>query len=450
MKYLLVIPLLAALLTGCQQNESQELPHQLQLGIDQPAQYGPRLSHKRVGLIVNQSSRDSSGLHTIEKLLAEQDQYGFTVTTLFSVEHGLRGNEEAGAGDDDGIDPVTGLPVVTLYGVDAAGNSNAHPSADKLANVDILVYDLQDVGVRFFTYTISMHKAMESAQAHGKEFMVLDRPNPNGNHVYGPLLERENVSGIGIHPIPLAHGLTSAEFAAMIVGEGWLNGVNNGDQEWDKFGLPEYQLPHDHLHLVTMKGYHHQLPYPLPIRPSPNLPNHMAVRMYPSLALFEATSVNMGRGSAYPHEQLGFPDPLFYQDAEYEVDARQTDYGWPQGGERVYGESFRQELTGIAPDERTPSIRPLVNWWFKMQQAGYEGAVDYSQEKHYLDYAKSHFVIRPLWLAKLVGTRQLLIQLQQASANSMSPEATIRQIESSWQPTLDSYLTQRERYLLYP
>ncbi|PJG57572.1 exo-beta-N-acetylmuramidase NamZ domain-containing protein [Aeromonas cavernicola] len=452
MKRLFILPLLLGVLTGCQESDNTASTADrpaLKLGIDQPERYGPLLRNKRVGLIVNQSSRDSQGRHTIEKLLSEQAQYGFTVTTLFSVEHGLRGNEEAGAGDNDGVDPQTGLPVVTLYGRDAAGKSNAHPSAEELANIDILIYDLQDVGVRFFTYTISMHKAMESIQANGKAFMVLDRPNPNGDSIYGPLLQRENVSGIGMHPIPMAHGLTSAEFAAMIAGQGWLNGVENGDDGWDKFGQSQYQLPAADLHLIAMQGYRHDRPYSLPVRPSPNLRTDMAVRLYPSLALFEATSVNMGRGSDYPHEQVGFPDPALRVNTDYQVDSSLTAFGWPQGGERVYGESFRQALTGIAPQAQTPSIRPLVRWWFKMQQAGYQDAVEYSQERNYLDYAKSHFIIRPLWLAKLVGNRQLLTQLQQASADGLTPDETVTLIETSWQAERNQYLNMRQAYLLY-
>lgn len=416
----------------------------LRLGIDRSEIYGPQLAGKRVGLIVNQSSRDSQGVHTIDKLLKEQAQYGFKVTTLFSVEHGLRGKEEAGWGDgDDYVDPQSGLPVVSLYGTDASGKRRAQPAADKLANVDVILFDLQDVGVRFFTYTISMHHMMESAQAAQKQFMVLDRPNPNGGQVYGPSLQRQFVSGIGIHPIPMVHDLTSAEFAAMINGEGWLNGLNHDDAAWEQFGQAQYQLAKGQLALIPMSGYHRGQAYSLPVPPSPNLPNDLAVKLYPSLGVFEATSVNMGRGSAYPHQQLGFPDSRMRLNTDYRVDKKQTDYGWPQGGEQVYGERFATD------SDTTPSITPFVQWWFKLDQAGYTPVLPTAQEADYLKHAKSHYVIRPTWLGKVVGDLSLLEMLQQVDTHQASVADTVSAIEQRWQPTLDAYLKQREPYLLY-
>lgn len=184
------------------------------LGVDQEQIYGPLLKNKRVGLMVNQSSINKQGRHTIDKLLAEQAKYQFTVTTLFSVEHGIRGNADAGLGDDNHIDKHSGLPIVSLYGRDEDGRSRAHPTEAQLANVDIVIYDLQDVGVRFFTYTISLHHMLESLQKYHKKMMVFDRPNPLGSHVYGPILEEANISGIGMHPIPMVHGLTSGSLPA--------------------------------------------------------------------------------------------------------------------------------------------------------------------------------------------------------------------------------------------
>ncbi|MGL5949062.1 MAG: exo-beta-N-acetylmuramidase NamZ family protein [Aeromonas sp.] len=423
----------------------------IQLGVDRSDVYGPLLKGKRVGLMVNQSSRDSHGVHTIDKLLSEQQRYGFTVTKLFSVEHGLRGKAEAGYGDKANYrDPKSGLPVVSLYGNDANGQSRAQPRPEQLDDVDVIVFDLQDVGVRFFTYTISMHRMLESAQAAGKAFMVFDRPNPNGGQVYGPLLTEGFVSGIGIHPLPMVHDLTTAEFAAMINGELWLNGLQHADNQWQQFGQVQYQLPAADLQLIPMQGYQRGQRYVLPVPPSPNLANELAVRLYPSLGLFEATSVNMGRGSDYPHQQVGFPDPKMQVNVRYSVDAKQTDYGWPQGGKTVYGQSYRPELGGAAPATLQASITPFVTWWFKLTQAGYQGALDAAREPDYLQYAQTHYVIRPQWLGKVVGDDSLLQALTQVDVTQATVAHTVAAIEQSWQPALQKYLQQRQPYLLYP
>ncbi|MGV1004007.1 MAG: exo-beta-N-acetylmuramidase NamZ family protein [Candidatus Nanopelagicales bacterium] len=422
-----------------------------QLGADRTDVYGKLLAGKRVGLMVNQSSIDSKGRHTIEQMIATGKKYGFTVTTLYSVEHGLRGNEEAGFGDPDYIDPTTGLQVYSLYGRDENGNPRNQPSAERLANIDVMVYDLQDVGVRFFTYTVSLQLVMESLQANDKEVMVLDRPNPNGDSIYGPLLEAENVSGIGTMPIPMAHGLTSGEVAEMIVGQGWLNGLDHATNQWEYFGQPQYQMAPEKVHVVAMTGYLHGDRYELPVRPSPNLATFNSVRLYPSLGLFEATSVNMGRGSAYPHEQLGFPDPRMYVNTTYTLaDDLTTVGGWPHGGKQVWGESLRQEVTGIDPMDVKASVRPFVEWWFRMTANGYKARVPEAEESIYLKNAMSAYVIRPLWLAKVVGTRSFLANMESASAQGMNVDQTVAYVEAAWQAELNQYRVMRTHYVLYP
>lgn len=423
------------------------MPHNsaIVLGVDQSDVYGPLLSNKRVALMVNQSSIDSEGTHTIDKLLALQNKYHFKVIKLFSVEHGIRGNEDAGAGDNDHIDSQTGLPIVSLYGRDETGRVRAQPSKAQLDDVDVVIYDLQDVGVRFFTYTISMHHMLESLRRYNKSFMVFDRPNPTGNSIYGPLLEEENISGIGIHPIPMVHGLTSAEFANMIVGEGWL--TNEETINWKKFGLTELRFPAEKLHLITMKNYQHNTYYALPKNPSPNLRTELAIKLYPSLALFEATSVNMGRGSEHPFEQLAFPSTSFYKNISYIVDPIQTQYGWPQGGKTVYGEKFWGE--NLDPKTITPSIKPLVKWWYGFKNKGYKLAIDMKEEANYLTYQNDYFVIRPLWLAKLVGRRDFVTQLQYATNQGLSEQQAILLIENSWQQAGEKYRQMREKYKLY-
>ncbi|CNH39843.1 exo-beta-N-acetylmuramidase NamZ family protein [Yersinia pekkanenii] len=413
------------------------------LGIDQENIYGPLLKNKRVGLMVNQSSLNKAGRHSIDKLLSEQNKFGFTVTTLFSVEHGIRGNADAGLGDDNHIDKQSGLPIISLYGRDKDGRVRAHPTEAQLSDIDIVIYDLQDVGVRFFTYTISMHHMLESLQKYHKQFMVFDRPNPLGNHVYGPILEEENISGIGMHPIPMVHGLTSGEFARMIVNEGWLTHFD--DTSWQAVGIKAYQFPPEDLTVIAMGNYTHDTPYSLPVRPSPNLRSDLSIYLYPSLGLFEATSVNMGRGSDHPFEQLGFPSRAFYVNTCYQVDINQQKTGWPHAGKEVCGEAF----TATDVTQIKPTIRYFVEWWFKFKDAGYATAIAPQLEANYLDYQEAYFLIRPLWLAKLTGTRNLVKLMEEATERKLTIEETVNYIESRWQPGVDNYITLREKYKLY-
>ncbi len=416
----------------------------IQLGLDQPDVYGPLLKGKRVGLMVNQSSIDSQGQHAIEKLRALEKEYGFTVTTLFSVEHGLRGKEDAGFGDDDHLDKQTGLPIVSLYGRDKDNRSRAHPTAEQLENVDVVIYDLQDVGVRYFTYTVSMHHMMESLQQEKKALMVLDRPNPLGGAVYGPLLDEKYISGIGIHPIPMVHGLTSGEFARMIVGEGWLTHFD--DTGWSGHGDKRWQMPGSDLYVVKMGNYTHQTPYSLPVYPSPNLRSDLAIALYPSLGVFEATSVNSGRGSEHPFEQLGFPDKHFYVDTCYTVDPNQAKAGWPQAGKEVCGERLtRDSIPGLKP-----SIALFVDWWYQMVNAGYAPVLAEDKEAQYLKHQDEAFLIRPTWLAKVTGDRSLETILLEATKQNLSKEQAIKQVEANWAQQSEAYRKMRENYLLYP
>lgn len=416
----------------------------LVLGVERADVYGPLLKNKRVGLMVNQSSINKEGLHTIDKLLSEQAKYNFTVTTLFSVEHGLRGNADAGLGDDNHVDKRSGLPIVSLYGRDADGRSRAHPTEAQLANVDVVIYDLQDVGVRYYTYTVSMHHMLESLQKYHKKLMVFDRPNPLGRYVYGPILEEENISGIGIHPVPMVHGLTSGEFARMIVNEGWLTHFN--DSSWEAFGVKDYQLPADDLTVVAMENYSHDRPYSLPVWPSPNLRSDLAIQLYPSLGFFEATSVNSGRGSDHPFEQLGYPGKQFFVNICYHVDISQKKTGWPQAGKAVCGERFSSEDM----DSIAPTVRYFVEWWHKFKAAGYDMVLPEQLEAHYLDYQDSTFLIRPLWLAKVSGTRELATMMEAADKRNLSVDETVSFLESHWQPGIDRYLELRDKYTLYP
>jgi len=250
-----------------------------QIGAVQYEAYQSLLAGKKVGVIANQTSYVDS-VHLVDFLIGN----GVEVVKVFAPEHGFRGSEDAGAVIKDGVDTKTGLPLVSLYG------KNKKPSAEMLCDVDVLLFDIQDVGVRFYTYISTMSFAMEAAAEQQIPFVVLDRPNPNGHYVDGPVLKAENSSFVGLHPVPIVHGMTVGEYAKMVNGEGWLkNGISCN------------------LHVVTCRNYHRNMEYVLPIAPSPNLRSQNAIYLYPSLCLFEGTDVSVGRGTATPFELFGAP-----------------------------------------------------------------------------------------------------------------------------------------------
>lgn len=255
------------------------ISQQVTVGAGRPDLYIMLLEGKRVGLLSNQTGV-VDGRHTLDLLL----ENGINVTTLFSPEHGFRGTADAGERISDSIDAKTGLPIISLYG------KKQKPLTEMLKNVDVVVADLQDVGLRFYTYYITMLRMMEAAADSGKSFVVFDRPNPNGMYIDGPILDMSLASGVGQLPIPVVHGMTMGELAQMIVGENWLRS--------------KQQLK---LDVVPCSGYTHQTRYELPIAPSPNLPDMTAIYLYPSICLFEGTVISLGRGTDMPFTIYGHP-----------------------------------------------------------------------------------------------------------------------------------------------
>jgi uncharacterized protein YbbC (DUF1343 family) len=247
------------------------------LGAEQVTYYLPMLIGKSVGLVVNQTSQVANK-HLVDMLIAKN----INVQAIFAPEHGFRGDHDAGEKISSSIDAKTGIPLISIYG------KNRKPSAEILANLDVIIFDIQDVGVRFYTYISSMHYMMEAAADADVSFIVFDRPNPNGAFVDGPVLEAEFTSFVGMHKIPLLHGMTIGELALMFKGEGWLNTTNDLN-----------------LTVVSMKNYQRTMHYSLPIKPSPNLPNDVAISLYPSLGFFEATPVSIGRGTDFPFQVIG-------------------------------------------------------------------------------------------------------------------------------------------------
>lgn len=236
-------------------------------------------ANKRVALIVNQTSVTECGTHLVDTLIAR----GVNVNTIFAPEHGFRGTADAGESVKDGVDTKSGVKIISLYG------KNKKPSAEQLADIDLIIFDIQDVGARFYTYISTMYYAMQSASENNKEFLVLDRPNPN-DYVDGAMLDMNLKSFVGTLPLPTMHGLTVGELALMIKGENWGNTKSLN------------------LKVISVENWQHGEKYALKIKPSPNLPNAQSIALYPSLCLFEATTISVGRGTYYPFQMIGAPD----------------------------------------------------------------------------------------------------------------------------------------------
>lgn len=249
------------------------------VGAQRTGEYLPLIKDQRVAVVTNQTGMIGQR-HLVDSLLVMK----VNVVKVFAPEHGFRGDADAGEHVKSGKDASTGLPLVSLYG------ENKKPKAEQLADVDVLLFDIQDVGVRFYTYLGTLHYVMEAAAENGKQVIVLDRPNPNGFYVDGLVLDMKYSSFVGMHPVPLVHGMTVGEYAQMINGEGWLKGAVKCE-----------------LTVIPCSGYDHAFKYELPIRPSPNLPNASSVYLYPSLGLFEGTIVSVGRGTDRPFQCIGYP-----------------------------------------------------------------------------------------------------------------------------------------------
>lgn len=278
--YLLLLILLSAVI-GVQGKTS------VQTGAEVTGAYFPLLKGKRVAVMTNQTGMVGD-VHLVDLLIGNH----FNVVGIFSPEHGFRGTADAGEHVASSVDEKTGIPIWSLY-----GSGNGKPAADKMNAFDILLFDLQDVGLRFYTYYASMARLMDACAEHDKKMIVLDRPNPNGMVVDGPILDMKYKSGVGWLPIPVVHGMTLGELALMINGEGWLPGGRVCD-----------------VTVVPCENYTHQTRYVLPIAPSPNLPNNHAIYLYPSTCLFEGTAMSLGRGTSFPFEVYGHPD---YKDSAF-------------------------------------------------------------------------------------------------------------------------------------
>jgi len=359
----------------------------IKTGADNYEKYLPLLKDKKVGIVTNQTGILSDKTHLVDFLLEKK----IAIQTIFAPEHGFRGTADAGEHVVDGKDPKTGLPIISLYG------DNKKPKPAQLDGINVMVFDLQDVGARFYTYISSLHYVMEACAENGVPLIILDRPNPNGRIVDGPLLEKEFTSFVGMHPIPLLHGMTIGEYAKMINGEKWLkDGVQCK------------------LTVIPCTDYKREMDYSILAKPSPNLPNDQSINLYASLCLFEGTNVSMGRGTEKQFQIYGSP---FLTKTNFSFTPK------PNFGAKdpLYNgkECFGEDLTAY------PKLNRLeLKWLLK----AYQNTSD-----------KTKFF--NAFFTKLAGTKKL----QQQIESGISEE----KIRESWMKDLESFKKMRTKYLIY-
>ncbi len=367
-----------------------------QTGADRTELYVNYLKNKKIGMVINPTSVIGKNRTTsVDSLL----KLGLHITKLFGPEHGFRGNASDGASIQDTIDAKTGIPAISLYG------KHYKPTPADMKGIDVVVFDIQDVGTRFYTFLSTLHYVMEACAENQVELMVLDRPNPNGFYVDGPVLDTAFRSFVGLDPIPIVHGMTFGEYAQMLNGEGWLKGKVKCK-----------------LRVIKMANYTHDMPYTLPINPSPNLNTARSILLYPSLCLFEGTAISVGRGTLFPFQVLGHPelkDKFSFSFKPESIPGMSDDP--PQKGKLCYGINLR--------DYDTTSIRKSkkidILWLKKMYTA-------FPDKAHFFN----------AYFTKLAGTDLLRKQVEEGKSE--------QEIRASWEPALTNFKKIRQKYLLYP
>lgn len=368
--------------TACAQSK------RLQVGAEQTSKYLPKLKDKKIAVFANNTSA-VNGTHLVDIMVANK----LNVVKIMTPEHGFRGDVPDGDQVNDSVDEKTGIKIVSIY-----GDKNKKPTPEHLADVDVVVFDIQDVGCRFYTYISSLHYLMEACAENNKKLYVFDRPNPNG-FVDGPILQEENKSFVGMHPVPIAHGMTIGEYAKMINGEGWLEkGVKC------------------ELEVIPLANYTHHDSVSLPLKPSPNLPNDHAIRMYPYMCLFEGTALSLGRGTYMPFEVLGHPD-LKNQPFEFTPVSIPTMSAKPKlENQLCHGIDLRK----VKP-ERKIALKYLIDMYNQFPD----------KEKFFIPY-----------IDKLSGTKEFKEQIKKGM--------TEEQIRGTWKDGLAKYKEMRKKYVMYP
>ncbi|EGV42550.2 DUF1343 domain-containing protein [Bizionia argentinensis JUB59] len=367
------------------------------VGANQTASYLSLLQGKNIGIVANQTSvifknaDHSENTHLVDSLVALK----VNVKKVFSPEHGFRGTADAGEVVKDGIDTKTGLPIISLYG------SNKKPNEAQLLGIDFMIFDIQDVGARFYTYISSLHYVMEACAEQNIPLLILDRPNPNGHYIDGPVLEIAHKSFVGMHPVPVVHGMTIGEYAQMINGEEWLDNQVNCK-----------------LTIIPVKNYNHKTAYSLPIKPSPNLPNDVAINLYPSLCFFEGTNVNAGRGTDKQFQIFGSP---FLDKDMFNFNYQYT----PKPNEGAKHPKHEGKIcNGLDLSYSKPLNRLDLNYLIEAYQSTSEKSAFFNN-----------------FFIKLAGTDKLQKQIE--------TRHTAYEIKKTWVRDLQAYDTMRQAYLLY-
>lgn len=389
----LILAILISFLNSCKAQPPDQKTHiPVVCGAERTDEYLPFLKDRNVALIVNHTSLIGN-THLLDSLLAHKTE----VVKVFAPEHGFRGDADAGAHVASGVDTKTGIPVVSLYG------SKKKPDADDLKNIDIVIFDIQDVGARFYTYISTMSLAMEACAENHVAFLVLDRPNPNGFYVDGPVLEPKHASFVGMHPVPVVHGMTVGEYATMVNEEGWLaNGIRC------------------RLEVVRMKNYTHQTLYQLPVKPSPNLPDMTTVYLYPSVCFFEGTFMSVGRGTQWPFRIIGHPEYKAGNMVFTPVRTEGASLNPPFKDQSCYGFDLSYLSDSVLTQKRL-QLQPLLDAWnfFK------------GNPKFFNNYFNT-----------LAGNETLRSQIEAGLSET--------EIRKSWQNNLERFKKIRTKHLLYP
>ena len=367
---------------------------QVKNGADRLEELFPLLENKRISLVVNQTSLVQN-VHLLDTLYNK----GVHITQVFAPEHGFRGDADAGEFIKNGKDYRTQVPIISLYG------KNKKPQPSQLQQTDIMIFDIQDVGARFYTYISTMFYVMQACAENNKELIILDRPNPC-DYVDGPVLDMKYKSFVGMLPIPILHGCTIGELAQMINGEGWLG--NN------------LQCP---LKVITIEDWKHGQPYSLPVKPSPNLPNDQAIALYPSLCPFEGTSVSVGRGTDFPFQIIGSPTTKNLKFRFMPHPMKGSDKHPLHQDTYCYG-------LNLSSEKNIPkgfSLQYVIQF--------------YNYFQNLTKHAEKEFFTRPHWFDLLMGTNQVRLDILK--------NKTKEQIRSAWQKKLNQYKEIRKKYLLY-